>query len=177
VVRQRVGNASNYAGPSNVYRTLDARWASIAASTQSIYARLCVALDREDLVNDPRFLTNPQRVVNRKDLDDILRVEIAKHTLKSLSELLERNEVGFSPIYDIADIFKDAHFAARNAIVKVPDPELGTVRMQCVVPVFSRTPGEVRHAGPSLGQHNTEVFDRLGLTGAQIDGLRAAGVI
>ncbi|MGQ3076115.1 MAG: CoA transferase, partial [Ferrovibrionaceae bacterium] len=62
-------------------------------------------------------------------------------------------------------------------IVSVPDDELGTVRMQSVVPAFSETPGAVRHAGPSLGQHNQAVFRELGLTDAQLDGLRAAGVI
>lgn len=177
VVRQRSGNSSQYAAPGNVYRTREGRWASIAASTQRIYERLCSALDRKDLVSDPRFTSNPLRVANRRELDAILSIEISKHSLESLGAVLEKNEVGFSPIYDIADIFKDAHFAARQAIVKVPDSELGAVRMQNVVPAFSRTPGAVRQAGPSLGQHNEEVFHRLGLTVEQMDGLRAAGVI
>ena len=177
VVRQRSGNSSQYAAPGNVYRTREGRWASIAASTQRIYERLCTALNRTDLVSDPRFTSNPLRVAHRRELDEILSAEISQHSLESLGAVLEKNEVGFSPIYDIADIFKDAHFAARQAIVNVPDSELGTVRMQNVVPVFSRTPGAIRQAGPSLGQHNDEVFQHLGLTAAQRDGLRAAGVI
>lgn len=177
VVRQRSGNTSQYAAPGNVYKTADGRWASIAASTQRIYERLCAALGRADLVDDPRFVTNRQRVAHRVELDQILAEEIAKHRIDELDRMLEANEVGFSPIYDIADIFQDAHYAARNAIVSVPDEELGTVRMQSVVPAFSETPGAVRHAGPSLGQHNADVFRQLGLTDAQMDGLRAAGVI
>jgi crotonobetainyl-CoA:carnitine CoA-transferase CaiB-like acyl-CoA transferase len=91
--------------------------------------------------------------------------------------MLDENEVGFSPIYDIADIFKDPHFAARKALVDVPDDELGTVRMQSVAPVFSNSPGAVRHGGPSIGQHNHEVLSGLGLTEEQIATLKAAGVI
>lgn len=177
VVRQRSGNTSQYAAPGNIYKTADGRWASIAASTQSIYERLCAALDRPGLASDPRFATNRDRVANRVELDAIIAAEIGKHSLEQLGQVLDAHEVGFSPIYDIADIFRDAHFAARHAIVTVPDHELGPVKMQSVVPAFSATPGEVRHAGPSLGQHNAEVYGELGLSPDQQQALRAAGVI
>lgn len=118
-----------------------------------------------------------QRSPNRVELDAIISSEISKYTLKQLGELLDAHQVGFSPIYDIADIFRDAHFAARNAIVSVPDHELGPVKMQCVVPTFSATPGEVRHAGPSLGQHNDEIYAALGVTVSEREQLRMNGVI
>jgi crotonobetainyl-CoA:carnitine CoA-transferase CaiB-like acyl-CoA transferase len=177
VVRQRSGNTSQYAAPGNVYKTADGRWASIAASTQSIYERLCAALDRPGLVSDARFASNRDRVANRDELDTLIAAEIAKHTLERLGELLDANQVGFSPIYDIADIFRDPHFAARQAIISVPDDELGPVKMQSVVPAFSATPGEVRHAGPSLGQHNDEVYGDLGVSAEEREQLRAQGVI
>lgn len=176
-VRQRSGNASQYAAPGNVYQTADGRWASIAASTQSIYERLCTALKRPDWVSDVRFVTNRDRVAHRAELDALVCAEIGKHTLAQLGELLDAHQVGFSPIYDIADIFQDAHFAARNAIISVPDHELGPVKMQCVVPAFSATPCEVRQAGPSLGQHNDEVYDDLGVFAEERQQLRAQGVI
>ena len=72
-----------------------------------------------------------------------------------------------------SDIFADPHFQARQTIVRVPDEELGDVRMQCVVPRFSETPVAVRRAGPSLGQHNEEIFAALGLAGEEIARLRA----
>jgi crotonobetainyl-CoA:carnitine CoA-transferase CaiB-like acyl-CoA transferase len=177
VVRQRSGNTSQYAAPGNIYKTRDGRWASIAASTQRIYERLCMALERPDLIADPRFATNQNRVGNRATLDALLREEISRHDLAPLGELLESNEVGFSPIYDIADIFADPHFAAREAIISVPDNDFGSVRMQSVVPRFSKTPGGVRQSGPSLGEHNEEIYTRLGLTPEQIRGLLEAGVV
>src|SRR6185369_4131807 len=98
-------------------------------------------------------------------------------TLAELRTRLEAHEVGFSPIYDASDIFADPHFIARETIVSVSDPELGDVRMQCVVPRFSETPGAVRSAGPSIGQHNDEVFRALGLAADEIARLRTAKII
>lgn len=176
-VRTRSGNRSQYAAPGNVYRTADDKWASIAASTQSIFDRLCTALDLSHLLDDPRFATNPARVQNYRELDDIVGVAIGRLTLAELRETFARHEVGFSPIYDIADVFADPQFAAREAIVSVPDSELGAVRMQGVVPRFSETPGQVRHAGPAIGQHNDEVYGGLGLSAAEIAALKARKVI
>lgn len=178
IVRSRSGNRSQYAAPGNVYRTRDGHWASIAASTQSIYERLCRALGRGDLVDDPRFASNPARVAHRDALDEIIAAEVAKHTIDALRALLDDHEVGFSPVYTIEDVFADPQVAAREAIVTVDDDELGPVRMQGVVPRFSRTPGRVVRAGPALGENNDDVYrDVLGLSPADIEGLRARRVI
>jgi crotonobetainyl-CoA:carnitine CoA-transferase CaiB-like acyl-CoA transferase len=176
-VRTASGNRSQYAAPGNIYRTKDDKWASIAASTQSIFARLCAALGLEALLTDARFADNPSRVKNRDALDEIVGAAIQQRTLAELRECLDRHEVGFSPIYDASDVFADPQFAAREAIVRVADAELGDVRMQCVVPRFSITPGVVRRAGPALGEHNDEVYRALGLDLNGLERLRAAGVI
>ena len=176
-VRTRSGNRSQYAAPGNVYRTGDGKWASIAASTQSIFLRLCRALDLGHLPVDERFATNPARVANHAALDEVVGAAIARLTLDELRDTLARHEVGFSPIYDIADVFEDRQLRARAAIVSVPDSELGMVRMQGVVPRFSDTPGRVRRAGPALGEHNDQVFGDVGLSPAQIASLRERKVI
>lgn len=175
--RTGTGNRSQYAAPGNIYATADGKWASIAASTQSIFERFCTALSLTHLLSDPRFIDNPSRVKNWQVLDQIVSDAIGRMTLAELREVLMRNEVGFSPIYDAADVFADPHFIARNAIVDVPDHELGSVKMQCVVPRFSESDTPIRHAGPSMGQHNDDVFASLGLSAEQIDALRAAKVI
>lgn len=177
VVRERSGSASQYAAPGNVYRTSDNRWASIAASTQSIFERLCTALERADLISHPHYLTNQARVQHREELDQVIGAEIAARTFGELSSVLDRHHVGFSPIYNIADIFADPHFAFRGAIVSVDDRELGPIRMQNVVPAFSRTPGAVRTAGPALGEHNDEVYGAMGLSESRLRQLREKNVI
>jgi crotonobetainyl-CoA:carnitine CoA-transferase CaiB-like acyl-CoA transferase len=176
-VRSRSGNSSQYAAPGNIYRTSDGRYASIAASAQSIFLRLCKALDLNDLPNDPRFARNPARVAHRVEIDRILSEAIGRLTLAELRERFERHEVGFSPINDIADVFADPHLRAREAIVTVPDAELGPVRMQNVVPRFSDSRCEVRHAGPAQGAHNDEVWREAGFTDAQIALMRERKVI
>jgi crotonobetainyl-CoA:carnitine CoA-transferase CaiB-like acyl-CoA transferase len=176
-VRTQSGNRSQYAAPGNIYATSDGKWASIAASTQSIYERFCTALGLQHLVSDPRFIDNPSRVRNWQAIDAIVSDAISQLTLEELRSRLHAHQVGFSPIYDAADIFADPHFIARKTIVSVQDEELGEVRMQCVVPRFSETPVSVRRAGPSLGQHNDEVFGALGLTADEIARLRAAKAI
>jgi|SRR5665213_1921760 len=176
-VRTQSGNRSQYAAPGNIYATSDGKWASIAASTQSIFERFCAALDLRHLISDPRFVDNPSRVRNWRPIDAIVAEAISHLTLAELGSRLMKAQVGFSPIYDAADIFADPHFVARGTIVKVQDDELGEVRMQCVVPRFSETPVAVRCAGPSLGQHNDEVFAALGLSAEAIARLRAAKVI
>lgn len=177
IVRSRTGNTSQYAAPGNVYRTSDGRWASIAASTQRIFERLCQALGQPQWVSDERFRSNTERLRHRAELDALIAAEIGRHTLAELGAMLDAHQVGFSPIYDIADIFADPHFKARQAIIEVPDTELGTLRMQSVVPAFSRTPGAVRQAGPALGEHNREVYCALGLDEVEIAELGAQGVI
>jgi crotonobetainyl-CoA:carnitine CoA-transferase CaiB-like acyl-CoA transferase len=177
VVRTRSGNRSQYAAPGNVYRTRDGRWASIAASTQSIFLRLCKALELEDLPGDPRFTDNPLRVINRDALDARVSAAIGALDMEALATRLVAHEVGFSPIHDIADVFVDPQMQAREAIVAVPDSQLGVVRMQGVVPRFSGTPGRVHAAGPALGEHNEAVWRELGFSIEQIGQMRDQGVI
>lgn len=177
-VRERSGNLSQYAAPGNVYRTRDDRWVSLPASSQSLFERLCKALGRTELVEDPRFRTNPDRVRNRAEIDAIVATEVGARTSAELAALLEAHEVGYSPIFSIADIFADPHFAAREAIVTVEDTELGPVKMQAVTPRFSETPGKVTRAGPAVGEHNDEIYGGwLGIDDDERRKLAAQGVI
>jgi crotonobetainyl-CoA:carnitine CoA-transferase CaiB-like acyl-CoA transferase len=177
IVRTRGGNRSQYAAPGNIYRTRDGKHASIAASTQSIFERLCAALELPAVVRDERFATNEERVRHRDELDAIVGGAIAGLDLQQLGERLARHEVGFSPIHDIADVFEDPQFRAREALVSVPDSELGPVRMQAVVPRFSATPATVHHAGPAQGEHNEEVFGSIGVSAQELAELRRERII
>ena len=106
------------------------------------------------------------------------QTRFSKHTLEQVLEIFETHEGAVAPVYDIGQIFDDPQFIARNDIITVADPELGEVKMQNVFPFLSRTPGAVRHAGPALGAHNTEVYCReLGLQEADLQRLVAEGTI
>ena len=91
---------------------------------------------------------------------------------------LEENGVPGVLVYSAADIVDDEHVAERGSIVTVMDPELGMTPMPGVAPRLSRTPGAVTHAGPTLGQHNDEVYgDLLGIPAPELEELRKEGVI
>jgi crotonobetainyl-CoA:carnitine CoA-transferase CaiB-like acyl-CoA transferase len=90
----------------------------------------------------------------------------------------EQEEAALGPVYDVADIFQDPHFRARQNIVEVPDEDLGKITMQGVFPKLSATPGLVRWTGPRLGQHNQEIYvERLGLDPEDLEQLHERGVV
>jgi crotonobetainyl-CoA:carnitine CoA-transferase CaiB-like acyl-CoA transferase len=177
VVRECLGNLSAYSAPSNIYATRDGKWLSMAVSAQSIFERLCQAIERPDLQADPRYADNQARVANRDSLDAEIAAWATSHDLAAIVETLTRHEVTFSPVYSIKDVFEDPHFRAREMIVTVPDETLGPVRMQNVVPRFSRTPGAVHSTGPDLGQHNQETYGALGLDAGRLRELKNRGIV
>ena len=94
-----------------------------------------------------------------------------------MAQALKAHEIPFSKIFSIADIVDDPHFQARQAIVRLPDPDLGSIPAPCVVPRFSGYTAVPARSGPSVGEHNAEVYCALGLTQADLAGLREAGVV
>ena len=160
-VRERSGNRSQYAVPSGVYRTDDNRWVSLACSTQSVFERMAEAMDRADLIDNARFRTNADRVTNADAIEEIVTAWFAANGFPNVSQLLSEKGVAFSLVFTAKDAFEDPHYAARENIVAVEDSELGTIRMQGIVPKLRDAPGAVRRAGPALGQHNAEVYEEL----------------
>lgn len=178
VVRGRSGNLNAYSAPSDVYPTSDGQWISLAVSAPTVFARLAQAMGHTEWLVDERFKSNTARLAHRDEIEVQVRTWFLARTSQQASEVLSNHDVSFSPIYSIADIFKDPHFAEREAIVSVKDQDFGAVRMQNVVPRFSATPGAVWRSGPSLGEHNNEVYrDEMGFSDKQLEKLKADGVI
>jgi crotonobetainyl-CoA:carnitine CoA-transferase CaiB-like acyl-CoA transferase len=164
LVQQRSGNRLPFTAPRNVFRTRDRRWVSFAGSTQSTFTRLCRAVDRPELNDDPRYADHHLRLRNVQPLEDALREAIAALDLDELMRRAEAEGVAVAPVNTIADVVADPHVLARGNLVTVDDDELGALQMQNVVGGFSATPGSIRSAGPRIGQHNREILvERLGL--------------
>ncbi len=177
IVRGRIGNRSDHVAPRNSYICGDGRWLSISASAQSIFERLMDAIGRPELRTDPRFSVNAARVKNVDELDEIIGAWIRQWPRDEALRLLQAAQVAAAPIYDIAEVFADPQFQARQSLVEITDPQLGVMRMVNVAPRFSATPGEVRTTGPALGAHNSEVYGLLGLSEDDLEALRQEGVI
>lgn len=176
-VRQRSGNELAASSPAGIYETRDGQWMVIVTSTERTFARLAAAMEREDMLTDPRYSTNRERLARRTEVNQILADWTATLTRDEVAARLDEFSVPASAVYDVADIFGDEHYAARDMLVKVDHPDLGTITMPGVVPKFERHPGSVRSAGPGLGEHTQEVLEQLGYDPAQIDALRSEGVI
>jgi formyl-CoA transferase len=176
--RERTGTTLPNVSPSNVYPTKDGEDVLIAANQDTVFGRLAALMNRPDLAADERYATHSARGEFMEPLD----AEIAEwsRTLGAdeLLDALHQAGVPAGRIYKAKDMFADPHFAAREAIVTVPDAELGDLPMQSVFPKLSATPGRVRATGPALGSSNDDIYrGLLGLGDDELGRLSAAGVI
>lgn len=157
-VEKRSGNRSTSSAPRNVYQTGDDRYVAISASTQPTAMRVFDAIDRPDLKNDSRFETNERRMEHVDKLDEIIGNWMADHSREEVLDTFEETGATIAPIYNVEDIVEDEHYRERNAVVEIEDDDIGAGLVQNVFPKFSETPGEVRHLGPGLGEHNQSVY-------------------
>ena len=175
IVQQREGSRLPFTSPRNTFRTKDRHWVAMSGSSQSTFVRLCDVLGISELVDDPRFADNRTRLVHSEPLHEELAKAIA--TIERDDLLAKCIEIGaaVAPVNSVADVIADPHVCERGNIVAVEDDELDRpIRMQGVVGRFSRTPGEIRSAGPRVGEHNREILvDRLGF---DPDKLRDGGI-
>jgi crotonobetainyl-CoA:carnitine CoA-transferase CaiB-like acyl-CoA transferase len=176
-VRCAVGNRTSYTAPSNMYRSRDGVYFSLVASSQAIYVRLCDAVGRPEWVSDPRYETLPRRVRNMDELDEGFMRWFGERTYTEISAQLERHEVPFCKVYDIRDIEADPHFQARQAIIRLPDPDHGSLPAPCIVPRIVGRDMPIPRSGPAVGEHNAEVYAEFGLSAADLAELRAQNVI
>ncbi len=179
LVRNPSGTHLSGIAPSNLYRSRDGRWVVIAANRDPVFKRLCDAMGRPELADDPRYATHTARGENEKELDDLIGAWAGERDAAELDAVLNEAGVVCGPVYSIADIFEDEHFRERDMLLEHQDPELGPVVGPGVVPKFSRTPGSVRWTGPwQMGSHNSQVLgDVAGLDEDELAELEDNGVI
>ncbi|MCJ0980862.1 CoA transferase [Rhodococcus sp. ARC_M12] len=176
--RERTGSVLPNIAPSNVYPTKGGEMILVAANQDSVYARLVTAMGRADLVSDPRYVDHASRGVNMEELDAIIGAWTAELGTDEVLDILHDAGVPAGRIYTARDMFDDPHFAAREAIVRLAHPDFGEIPMAGVVPKLSDSPGAVRHAGPELGEHNSDIYGSLlGLTEAERAALVDRGII
>jgi crotonobetainyl-CoA:carnitine CoA-transferase CaiB-like acyl-CoA transferase len=176
-IRKRVGSASETSSPRNVYATSDGGWVAISASTQAMTERLFAAIGRADLNEHPGFKTNRERVKRRQEVDRIVGGFIKQRTLDDAIAFFEEAGVTAAPVYDVAQFLGDPHVQERGLVVEVPDDEMGTVPMHSIVPRLDGTPGVLRTPAPKIGQHNDEIYARIGYSAERLADLRERGVI
>lgn len=160
VKRQRTGSILPKIAPSNVYPCKDGEFL-IGGNGDRIFARLAEAMGQPELASDPRYATHLARGERQEELDGLIGEWTKTLTIAELEEKMIAASVPSGRVYDPEDMMADPHFAAREALVTVEDPELGSITMQNVFPKLSATPGSIRRPAPqSIGQDNQDIFAR-----------------
>ncbi|MEX6723859.1 CaiB/BaiF CoA transferase family protein [Parapedomonas caeni] len=176
-IRERTGSILPKVAPSNVYTTKDGE-ILIAANQDSVWKRMAEAMGRPELGSDPRYATHHARGEHQVEMDEMINAWSKEWDSAALLDHLEANGVPAGKIYKAPDMLADPHFKAREALVKVAHPEFKNLWMQNVFPKLSETPGEVAWAGPTLGQHNEDIYGGvLGMSRGKMEELKADGVI
>lgn len=174
----REGSRLPYMAPNNLYTARDGTPVLIAAANNAVFQRLAEAMQRPDLVKDPRYAS----IVSRWQHVDALDAEIEAWTrtldARDIEQKLEATGVPASRVYKMPDVFEDEHYKARDMLLQVPHPVLGSLTQSGIVPKLSRTPGGVRWPGREIGADTRAVLgEKLGLDSAALDALEASGVI
>ena len=176
-IRPRTGSRSETTSPRNVFRTKDGRYIGISASIQAMAERLFRAIGREDVIADPRFRTNTDRVKNAEECEAPIVEFIAARTLDENMALFEAAEVTASPVYDIDQFLADPHVQARGIVIDVPDAQTGSLAMHNIIPRLSDTPGRLRTPAPEIGEHTAEILGQLGVAPAELEALAKEGIV
>lgn len=168
-VKQRSGSGSNTVSPRNVYLCSDGKYVALSGSTQVIAMRIFDIIGRPDMKDDPRFSTNMERVRHRELVDAALGAWFVTRTRDEALAVMRSAGATVGPVYDIADISTDPHFAEREIIVDVEDSDLGSISQHNIFPRFSATPGVFRHPAPDVGEQTEAILSEIGMTPADLE--------
>ncbi len=177
VIRQRTGGALPGIVPSNTYTCADGAAIVIAGNGDAIFKRLMTAIGRDDLADDPALARNDGRVPRTQEIDAAIQSWCSQHRIDDALAALAAADVPASKIYSVADMFRDAQYAARGMIERHRLPDGSDLAVPAVTPKLSATPGATRWLGPRLGEHTDEVLAALGYDESEIAALREDGVI
>jgi crotonobetainyl-CoA:carnitine CoA-transferase CaiB-like acyl-CoA transferase len=177
VVREREGNRLANSAPLDNYPTADGKHVCVVAGSDANFAKLCKAMGRTELTTDERFATLAERAARSDEINGIVADWTRTMRASEVEAACIEHDVPVATAYTAADIFADAHIAARGDLVTVDDPVIGPVRQQAPFPRFVGEAPVAPNGAPRLGEHTREVLrDVLGLDNAELDRLAAEGI-
>ena len=172
-----VGNRHATATPFDLFKTKSGH-IIIAVQKNSMFEKLCKAINAEYLLEDPRFETNATRCDNEAALKAILEPILMEKTTSEWMDILTVAGVACGPLNNIADVVSDPHILAREMIVEVPGhAKLGNVKYPGNPIKFSKTKVKIERPAPILGQHTDEILKEFNLSEEAIAELRSKNII
>lgn len=175
-VPRRYGSAHPSIVPYQALRTADGHL-MVAVGNDTLWQRFAPLIGLPELVDDPRFVSNPQRVANRAQLIPLIEAALATRSSAAWAEDLTRVGIPAGAINSIAAALEHPQVQARNMVLTTEHPSAGTLRMTASPIKLSRYTAKVRRPPPVLGEHTDEVLGELGYSDADIATLRDEGVI
>ena len=175
--RERSGNRHFAASPGDHYLSSDGKYVALTVAASNVFKRLCTAIGRPELGDEPRFATHIRRVENYDEINGIVADWIKARPAAEVIHILEANGLPHSLIYTPRDIVADAHYAARGAIATLEHPIIGTLKLPAIQPHFSNGPPPEMRPAPALGADTSDVFtELLDMPAAEIALLRSTGI-
>lgn len=176
VVKKPVGARNPRVVPTNIYKTKDGEYVVPAAGSDPVFKRIAAVMGRPDLAE--KYGRAQVRADNEEVVDGEVASWIASHTAEEVLARMNTGDVPVAKVYRAPDILRDPQFKARDMLLPMEWPGIGTLHYPGIVPKLSRTPGSVRSVLPQMGQHNQEVYSQeLGMSEAELASLSEAGVI
>jgi formyl-CoA transferase len=175
-VPPQVGNDHPTSMPTSAYKTKDGH-INVAASGEGMWAGLCKAIGREDMLTSPDFKGGKKRAENRAKLNSILNESLSKKTGAEWIEILNKAGIPCGPIYKVDEVFADPQVKHLGIAATVEHPKLGRKQILANAAVLSRTPAKVVAPTPEIGEHTDEVLKELNYSAAEIAKLREGGVV
>ena len=175
---QRIGNRYEAIYPYDSFQAKDSM-VIIAVGNDKLWTLLCNIMGRPDLIEDPRYKLNRDRVKNNPEVKVIVEEWTSTRTVSEIVDQLLAAGIPSAPIYNIEQVSQDPHIAgARELFVEIEHPKAGPTKLTGPHIKLSETKSSVRTPSPSLGQHNYDVLSSmLGFTAEQIEALKAEGVL
>jgi formyl-CoA transferase len=166
----RIGNRHASIAPYEMFKARDG-YVNVAAANEPMWQRFCTALDLRELLADPRFATNPDRVTNRQPLSAAIETRLAELSMAEVIERLEKAEVPVGPVYDLAQVFADPQSQHLGLTMATPHPKVPDLRTTGFPFRLSETSPEVRIPPPLLGEHTAEVLREVGYSESDVETL------
>jgi len=175
-VPRRIGSAHPLIVPYQDFEASDG-FINIAAGNDNLWKKFCKATDLNDIVDDPKFVTNPKRVENRDEVVAIVSKKIKTKTMQEWLDILNDAGVPCGPIYTVDQIFKDPQVLAREMLVEIDHPKCGKIQVTGSPIKLSETPAEITTHPPMLGEHNSSILQEFGFSEEDITKLKEDKVI
>ena len=176
-VPDRMGNRSSVAAPRGIYKAKDNKYISLSASMQSMWEKLAISIGEKELINDPKFISNSDRLNNQDHLDNVISKFMKKYNRDELLKLFSEAGVTVGPVLDISEIIDHPYVVDREILLEHENSEFGNILMHQAFPRLSKTPGKILKSAPSIGENTDDILKEIGITPLQIEQLRNKKII